>query len=244
MNPMRALTITLLSPFFLAALTGAGVARALEVDLNWGGLFTDTTFTTPVAGFSVTPDGDGASFSATPQAGQGLVLTLDVANPSAEQILSIFTSLVLDPTRLGFLGGIAKPAILEGTDPLEQAGLSRVANPQIKANSPPSGNETWIQALAFAAPVVGDEIPGTTAVGPELNASQIFLEVLTPTVFDDGLLPWVGLSPGDSVAVGPAGPDVTEIIPEFDGIYIVPEPSTGLLIGLGLVALARRRHSR
>ena len=225
---LRLLPLALLVPLLLEATP----STAVEIDLNWGGLFTDTTFATPVAGFTITPDGDGASF-VQPQAGQGLLLTIDVGNAAGANIRWLFTSLVVDSSKYSLLGGFNRPDILEGGTRLDPTGLVSLASPGSKGNSPAPPSETWIQSLGCGPVSVGNGIPGTTETGPQIGVSRIFFEILSPDAFSS--LPFQALTEGDTVE-GPSG----SLPVEFDDIFLVPEPGTALLIGLGLALTARR----
>lgn len=209
----------------------ASPASAFEIDLNWEALYTDATLANLVPGFSVTPDGDGAVLP-TIAAGQVLSLTVDVANPTGEFVQGVFASLVTDNSGLQLLGRSLAPAILEGgtiSNPVGLGAITPIA--EIKGNSPAGAD--WIQALAFASPA------GSSEVGPTPIAVRIFLQVLDPNALLGGGLPFMALTAGDIIGGGG-----NRFTPFVSGIFVVPEPSSAILIGLGLISLGSFRDRK
>jgi hypothetical protein len=91
---------------------GASSASALALDANIAGIFTDSTFATPLPGAVV--DGSGDEATATLAAGQGIIITIDVSNAPADLISGIFATLTVQGDQLNLLGGSPNPSILAG----------------------------------------------------------------------------------------------------------------------------------
>jgi hypothetical protein len=208
----------------LALVFSAATASAINVDVNIAGVFTDSSFATLAGDYVGDASGDEATV--TLQAGQGILLTIDIANPNGDLVTDIFTTLIHTGTQLAFLGGAADPEILAGGPVFMPTSLGRVANPAIKLNSPnPDGGagDVWVQSTAFAS-------TGTTGTGPNIAAVQLFY-VVTGAAGSDEIVFELTQTDGDPAPVG-------GLVGSGAIINVVPEPGTALLMGLGLFGLA------
>jgi hypothetical protein len=218
----------------LLIFTMAPIARgAVEFDVNVLGVYTDDTFSTLVPGFQVDASGDQATAPLAP--GNGIWLGVDIANPDAFPIQSIFTTLHVDSNEVTLFGGFGASEILVDDSVFPATSLPRAPifpGPFIKSNSP-GGPDEWIQATGFA-----DTVP-TVGTGPDINAAQILFIVNAGVDASQRLDFSMDLTQGDVV-----GDSYINYPTVFSNAVInVPEPSTALLFGLGLVGIATGRRS-
>ena len=212
-------------------------ASFVDVTARIEGVYTDTSFGTLDPSFvSTSPQEATASLSA----GQGIIIAIDVANPTGGLVDAIFTSLVVDGSQVSFLGGSALSEVLAGGAAFSPTSLTRVAQPDIKLLSPSNsgGTETWVQATAFAGQ------GGTTGTGPDVDAVMIFFEV-TGAAGSDTLDFPLTITQGDAIN----SPDSGNIIPTstLTGAVInVPEASSlaSAVAALGTLFLVVRSRSR
>ncbi len=226
----------LASVFFSASaavlLFEASSVSALSLDANIAGIFTDTTFTTLVAGSTLDPSGDVAG--ADLRVGQGILVTIEIANPQAEAIGGIFATLTVAGDQLNQIDAIVASSILAGGTASVPTSLSNLNSGDVKANSPGqfgAPGDVWIQAVSY-----GSIPPGTTGTGPDIAAVQLFFEILDPTGVAqlDFIL---GLTDGDAI-FDDAGVTLSDVTFSGAAIILTPEPGTALLLSLGLVGLA------
>jgi hypothetical protein len=231
---MRTLTnfsIALAAIFFLHAATAA----AVEVTANVQGVYTDDTFTTLDPSF----DGsDPQSATADLAAGQGIIVTIDIANPTAQNVDAIFTTLNVDNSLITFIGGAADPDVLLGGPIFAPTSLTRVAQPGIKGNSPSLGGstETWVQSTAYAAQ------GGTDGEGPNLAAVQLFFVVAGASGNGQVDL-FLELTEGDALNSATDG-DISGTSTLTSAAINAPEPGV-LALGvaaLGTIGLVTRRR--
>jgi hypothetical protein len=223
--------LTLIAAIAASLFVVSTTASAVDVTANVAGVFTDNTFTTLDPSFDGT---DPQNATADLAAGQGIIISIDIANPTGVNVDAIFTTLIVDDAQVTFLGGSAVPDVLLGGTIFAPTSLTRVAQPGIKGNSP-GGANTWVQATAFAAQ------GGTDGTGPDLAAVQLFFVVNGASGSDtvDFIL---GLTEGDALN-GAAG-DLTDASTLIGATINVPEPGTALLMGLGLIGLASAGRRR
>jgi len=203
---------------------GTSTASALTIDARIAGVFTDTTFTTPVAGAAPNAGGDVYNFAV--QTGQGVVVEIDIANPEADLLSAIFVSMIVQSEHVGLLGAIASPEILTGGTFLNPTSLVDINSGSLKSNAPGPPGEVWIQAVSYA------DVHGSNETGPEVAAVQLFFEVLSGGEQEGMLLFDLQLTDGDVIEFANST--------TFSGalITVMPEPGTALLLGLGLLGLA------
>lgn len=213
---------------FLLALV-ASTASALTLDARIGGIFEDALMTTPVVGVTVSPDGNVYGHQAA--SGEFVLLTIDVANPEGDFIQTLFATMIFQGDKVESLGGNIPSAILQEPGFGGNA-LANINSGDIKGNSPNlpgQAGDVWMQAVSYAS------LGGSTATGPD-TISLLFqvtgVSVSTALEFD------MGLTQGDSITF----PSSTT----FSGALItpMPEPTTAILIGLGLTGLAASGRGR
>ena len=207
---------------------GNSAASALVLDASIQGVFTDTSLSEVIPEAVVGDDGNVTGYAL--QAGDHVLLSIEISNPERDPIASIFATLIFQNERLEYLGGLFPGQILLGPGFEVFELLNNVGSGEIKSNSPsPATGEVWLQALAYDA---GSFFP-TTAAGPDVvqllfRATGVPGDVyfdMTSTAGDE----FLGVS---AVSFGDAS------------ISAVPEPSSSLLIGLGLASLSFLGHPR
>jgi hypothetical protein len=145
---------------------GSSTASSLSIDARIGGVFEDTTFATPAAGAVIAGSGNVYNYAA--QSGQGVFVTIDIANPSADLISGIFVSMVVQSDELILIGANASAEILAGGTIFNPTSLNDIGSGRIKSNGPGPPGEVWIQAVAYGS---GSSSNGT---GPESRLCSCF----------------------------------------------------------------------
>jgi hypothetical protein len=215
------------------AVISASTASALDVDFN---IATIETALPPGGGDQLADlviDVDGNATTNMLAAGNLVAMQVVISNPTNESLTGIFTSVVYDGTQLDFLGSQGVPSeILVGGTTFSSTSLTKVANPDVKINSPTPDDGTgvvWVQATAFGSGA------GTDGAGPD--SYNIFFSVRPGVASNATILLSHEFTAGDAT-------DAPTLNLESAAINI-PEPGTALLMGLGLVGLgaAGRRRS-
>jgi len=231
---MRKLTKRFLVPNLVscvAILFAAQAHAVIDLDVNIAGIFTDSSFTTPVPGAVIDPSGDSATV--TLAAGQAILLTADVSNLNGDFVTDLFSTIIIEGSQLNYLGGnYDSPTILVGGPVFMQTNLGSIGSPSIKVNSPNPNNspgDVWVQSTAYAS-------TGTDGTGPDLDFVSLFFVV-------------TGASGSDEIVfeLTETAGDVITGTPTLSGATInVPEP-TSLALGLaslgmvGIVVRVRRQ---
>lgn len=212
-------------------LLGPWPAQALTIDLNWGSADIPGAFSVslggPVADYEVSEDLDRASW--TLDVGQLIILTVDVANPEREYIEYFTASLQYDASRLRYRSGAGagQTSILEEVAP---DGSVRSLTGFMGFVGPIPPNTGLYESIL----IFGASGEGTTGAGPDEFVGGIVFEVTS--VGDGSPLDFrMGLTRNDVVSPG--------VQVEFDGVTMVPEPSSGTLLALGLGLLAWRSET-
>jgi hypothetical protein len=215
----------------MICLFGSFPASALTLDANVLGVFEDVTTVlsgAPIAGMTIAPSGDTAAGPFAP--GNIVVIGIDVANPAAETIQSIFASLVVQGDQIsGSPGTILPPEMLKGPGPSDPS-LVNLNSGAVKMGPSSYGSpgQVWVQAVSYALQA------GANGTGPD--TIQILFELGPGVTVGDFVTFDMGFTAGDSVA-GPSSTTFSSAV-----IQVIPEPGTTLLIGLGLVGLGARRR--
>jgi hypothetical protein len=203
----------------------AGSASAvIDLDANIAGIFTDSTFGTPVPGAVIDPSGDEATVNLA--AGQAILITLDVSNLNGDFVTDLFSTIIIEGSQLNYLGGnYDAPTILVGGPVFMQTNLGAIGSPSEKVNSPNANGTSgpvWIQSTAYAS-------TGTDGTGPNNNIASLFF-LVTGASGTDQILFDLTTTTGDVISGSPT----------LSGAVInpIPEPGTALLMGLGLAGLA------
>lgn len=212
-----------------ALMVGASNAKALRIDATIGGIFTDSTLSTPIAGVVI--DGNGNA-TATLSAGQVILVNVHIDNTAGEAILVIGASITFQGDQTNFIGAIVPNSILQEAG-AGGASLENIGTGQIKPGSPGFPGDVWLQAVAYG--VAG----GVDGSGTQTADLRMFFTV-TGASGDDTILFDLGLTPGDGGTLAPDG----EVVPTtYSGAVVnVPEPGTVLLVALGLLGLAGGRR--
>lgn len=198
---MRKFAIGILAATLVAF--GAGAASAL-VHATWIVGATDAS--------SVTES--GGVISVSPDATQ-LELFIEVHNPDADAIQSLFTSVRFDGGVNWVGGGSLSPILAEGG--FGGASLGIVSQPEFVF-----GETDRIIALAHAS--TGNP---TRATGPAIVTQLLW------SISGAGSITHL-TGPGDESVIN----GVPGVIDFTNQVVIVPEPGTALLMGLGLAGLA------
>lgn len=214
----------------IICLLGSSPASALRLDANVLGVFTDSSLATSVAGTIIDPDGDSATAPLT--AGHLILIGIEVSNPAAETITAIFTSLVVQGDQISYsLGTALPPTMLKGPGPSDQS-LVNVNSGGVKSGQPGSfGNpgDVWVQVPSYALQT------GAKGTGPD--TIQILFMVAEGLTIGDFVTFEMGFTAGDSTS-GPSSTTFSSAV-----IQVIPEPSTALLMGLGLIGLGARQRA-
>ena len=213
------------------ALMFAGTASAvIDLDANIAGIFTDSSFSTPVPGAVIDPSGDSATASLA--AGQGILITIDVENANGDFIQELSSSIVIDGGQMFFLGGnVNTSSILVGGPASMPTSLESFAIPwPMSKNDQPScngcGGPHWIQATAYGSAL------GTDGTGPDYAIASLFFLVTGASGIDEVVFDMT-MTAGDSISPSSGLPIFSDAV-----INPIPEPGTALLMGLGLAGLA------
>ena len=212
-------------------------APAVLLDANITGVFTDLTFATPTGAVLL-----GGDAFLDVNVGNGVTVSVDISNPSADSIQAIFAALDVDPTQLSLLGGVFSGSILSAScGAFCTTDLGSSGGPVYKSDDP-SGFEILAAAFHSSASTVG--------IGPDVGAALLFFQVLnTDTPIPIGL----GIASGNGILIN--GVTVDEFnqsshsaLVQFDpSIIYGPEPSQSALLSTGLIGLtflSRTRMSR
>lgn len=185
---------------------------------------------------------DGFSLRGASQ-GDEFTLGFTVENRDADELRYLFTSIIYDPNVLVFLGGAADSILLEIVGGFIPIALSPLRAPEPSVVSP----EDTLLGLTHVAPPGSPS--GTSETGPDLAFTVTFgiLDATTPTMILQAFLPTDTANVNDTIYCGVgAGSGICDIesaaIFDFQNFAIIPEPSTALLMGLGLVGLGVRRR--
>ncbi len=186
--------------------------------------------------------------------GDQFTLGYYVENPDAASILFLFSSITYDPNVLRFIGGNAAP-IFEQFIPEftfdRIVNLNPISAPRPRPTSP---SDTLI-GLSHVSPPQGTELFSTNATGPDF-ALDVTFEIIDPAMATSIEMAFLA---GDAAMVngeshcglGSATSDCDfygdglwdfrnfKVNPGGSSAVLIPEPSIGLLIGLGLVVLNR-----
>lgn len=227
----------------LAALLSPSVASALDIDLNFENVFkpptapvSDLASLPPLADLVIEPSGDVARTGLLSE-GDWISLSITVANPDNELFTGVFVSLVYQPDEVHYLGRTAvADTILEGGTPDNPLALNDVGSGSHKTGQPcdpgwygPCAAGVWIQALAYGSR------DGTDGAGPDVALTFVF-EALGPALGREILFD-LTMTAGDATDAS--------VLNMSDAVLVaIPEPGTGLLVGLGLGGLAAASRHR
>ncbi len=168
--------------------------------------------------------------------GDVIALEVIVENEQRDLVTAIFATLETDDLQLSFLGGAFYDILTEDScvgSPCTPAALrAGIAAPigKMDAGSNATGTTDWTQAIAHVNPA------GAMGAGPD-RAVLLAYQYRGLGGFERVDIV-ARLTAGDAVAG-----DVGQV--DFRSAAInVPEPTTGLLLGLGMLGLGRTRRSR
>jgi len=230
---MRKLTIQLLVSITL--LFFAVQASALTLDVNITAII-DSGFA-PKG--TIDPSGDTAVVDLV--AGDFITVEIDFANPDGDLMTDVASTIIIQSDQLAFAGSLNAATIFAfqggGFPPPPATSLAAIGPPDVKINTPDLGGgdgDVWIQSSAFAG-------TGTIGEGPDDSAITLFFEVLAGATGSTELNFDIVQTAGDVPFSGGGAISVTI---NNAVINLIPEPTTALLMGLGLAGLAAAGRRR
>ena len=154
--------------------------------------------------------------------GEQFTIDLRLNTEGETQMTSVFASVFADPSLFTFVSGTSPGAILVNFDTF--ATLSRFSQPFVLGGDPAG----QVRAVSYASldPV------GTSATSAVVGT--LTFVALAPGTINLNFL----IAPGDDVTVNGVSVSGAVGLGQSASITVVPEPTTALLMGLGLAGLA------
>ena len=165
----------------------------------------------------------GAPSSDTLQPGESFTITFRLNTEGETNLTSVFASVFADPNVLAFVSGSSPGGLLNSGSPYYNT-LGRVSQAFV-LGSDPAGQ---VRAASFAALE-----PTGTANANQLLTTLTFQAVGAGTVNITNLI-----AQGDDITVNGVSIIGQVGLGQSASITVVPEPTTALLMGLGLAGLA------